>query len=115
MLSIKNPKQETLYCFLNEMASARAGFALITPASRGIGFAMARQLLVNTDIPVCATARKDCGAVHDKLVKSVDSQRDAAKRLTVLEADVTSKPDPKNSFSLQCFVSKCNNSNKLLR
>lgn len=73
------------------MASARDGFALLTPASRGIGFALARQLLVHTNLPVCATARKDCDTVHDKLVKSINSKRDAAKRLTVLEADVTSK------------------------
>lgn len=76
------------------MASARAGFALISPASRGIGFALARQLLVHTDLPVCATARKDCKSVHNKLVESVDSRRGAAKRLTVLEADVTSKHGP---------------------
>jgi NAD(P)-dependent dehydrogenase (short-subunit alcohol dehydrogenase family) len=89
------------------MASARAGFALITPASRGIGFALARQLLVHTDLPVCATARKECGTVHDKLVKSVDSKRDAAKRVMVLEADVTSKLDLK-PHSNDIFLYKCN-------
>ncbi|EED21450.1 short-chain dehydrogenase, putative [Talaromyces stipitatus ATCC 10500] len=71
------------------MASARAGFALITPASRGIGFALTRQLLAHTDLPICATARKDCDVLHNKLVESVDSKRDAAKRLTVFEVDVT--------------------------
>lgn len=76
------------------MASARAGFALITPASRGIGFALARQLLIHTDLPVCATARKNCNTLHNTLVKSVDSKRDATRRLTVLEADVTGKPGP---------------------
>lgn len=77
-----------------KMVSASAGFALITPASRGIGFALVRQLLVHTDLPVCATARKDCDTVHNKLVESVDSQRDAAERLTVLEADVMGKLAP---------------------
>lgn len=73
------------------MAAARAGFALITPASRGIGFALAQQLLVHTDLPVCATARKDCEKVHEKLMESVKSQRVAADRLTVLKTDVTGK------------------------
>lgn len=88
------------------MASARAGFALVTPASRGIGFALARQLLVHTDLPVCATARRDCNTVHDKLVESVSSKRNAAKRLTVLEADVTSKLDP-SKHNFNCVVFKC--------
>lgn len=91
LIIISKNKRDSCTVIELDMASARAGFALITPASRGIGFALARQLLVHTDLPVCATARKDCDTVHDKLVKSINSKRDAAKRLTVLEADVTSK------------------------
>lgn len=105
----KIPEEKAVFTvLLLKMASARAGFALITPASRGIGFALARQLLVHTDLPVCATARKDCTAVHDKLVKSVSSKRDAAKRLTVLEADVTSKLHPyKLNFSFFAVFKGC--------
>jgi NAD(P)-dependent dehydrogenase (short-subunit alcohol dehydrogenase family) len=66
-----------------------SGFALVTPASRGIGFALARQLLAHTELPVCVTARKDCYHLHDKLIDSVGSQKDAGKRLSVFEVDVT--------------------------
>jgi NAD(P)-dependent dehydrogenase (short-subunit alcohol dehydrogenase family) len=62
-------------------------WSLVTPASRGVGFALTRHLLSSTKIPVVATARKDMDTVKSKLLdglQDVDS-----KRLTVLQMDVT--------------------------
>lgn len=63
-------------------------WSLVSPASRGIGFELTRQLLLTTKIPVVATARKDVDRVKENILsnlKDVDSSR-----LTVLELDVTS-------------------------
>lgn len=73
------------------MTLSRQGFALVTPASRGIGFAFARQLLVHTDLPICITARNNCDELHEKLVGSVRTRTDTAKRLTVVKVDVTGR------------------------
>ena len=70
-------------------SAARAGFTLVTPASRGLGFAFAKQLLSRTDLPVVATARNDCPALRQRLLDGATESRDADKRLTVLEVDVT--------------------------
>ncbi|OKL64629.1 hypothetical protein UA08_00943 [Talaromyces atroroseus] len=77
------------YIFSNIPVTMPSGFALITPASRGIGFALARQLLVHTELPVCITARKNCEQLHDKLLNSLQAQNNAGKRLTVFQVDVT--------------------------
>jgi NAD(P)-dependent dehydrogenase (short-subunit alcohol dehydrogenase family) len=71
--------------------SPAAGFALVTPASRGLGFAFAQRLLARTQLPVIATARKDCNEVQEKLLLSDGVPRDAEKRLRVLKVDVTGK------------------------
>ncbi|PTU19161.1 hypothetical protein P175DRAFT_0517475 [Aspergillus ochraceoroseus IBT 24754] len=72
------------------MAPLQSGFAVITPASRGIGFALAHQLLANTSIPLIATARKNCDQVrHDLLDKVKDNAPNAKERLQVLDVDVT--------------------------
>ncbi|CAG7926796.1 unnamed protein product [Penicillium olsonii] len=69
--------------------SAAAGFALVTPASRGLGFAFAQQLLTRTELPVIATARKDCKGIRERLLSSEGVPKDSAKRLRVLKVDVT--------------------------
>ncbi|KAF8859388.1 NAD(P)-binding protein [Acephala macrosclerotiorum] len=64
-------------------------WSLVSPASRGIGFELTRQLLLTTKIPVVATARKDVDRVKESILsdlKNVDSSR-----LTVLELDVTNE------------------------
>ncbi|KAJ6004238.1 hypothetical protein N7499_000307 [Penicillium canescens] len=71
------------------MSSAKHGFALVTPASRGLGFAFAHQLLARTQLPVIATARKNCNEIRERLLSSSDIPKDSEKRLRILEVDVT--------------------------
>lgn len=58
----------------------------VSPASRGIGFQLARRLLKTTDLPVIATARRDLDALKEQILDGlvVDKQR-----LEVLKLDVT--------------------------
>lgn len=74
------------------MTAAAHGFALVTPASRGIGFAFAQQLLSQTNLPVVATARKNCDEVRRKLLSCQGVPVDAEKRLHIFEVDVKGKP-----------------------
>ncbi|KAJ5762053.1 uncharacterized protein N7511_005435 [Penicillium nucicola] len=71
------------------MCSAKHGFALVTPASRGLGFAFAHQLLARTQLPVIATARKNCNEIRERLLSSNGIPKDSEKRLRMLEVDVT--------------------------
>jgi NAD(P)-dependent dehydrogenase (short-subunit alcohol dehydrogenase family) len=71
------------------MSSAKHGFALVTPASRGLGFAFAHQLLARTQLPVIATARKNCNEIRERLLSSSDIPKGSEKRLRILEVDVT--------------------------
>ncbi|KAL9576058.1 MAG: hypothetical protein Q9203_007809, partial [Teloschistes exilis] len=59
---------------------------LTTPASRGIGFQLARRLLNTTDLPVVATARKNIDETRSQLLKDLDVD---PTRLSVFELDVT--------------------------
>ncbi|KAL4865947.1 hypothetical protein BDV12DRAFT_210773 [Aspergillus spectabilis] len=69
--------------------SLRSGFAVVTPASRGLGFAFAQQLLAHTNLPVIATARKDCGQLRNRLLREVNNEApDAERRLSVFKVDV---------------------------
>jgi short chain dehydrogenase. len=70
------------------MGSVSHGFALVTPASRGLGFAFAQQLLTRTTLPVVATARKNCDQIRDQLLSTNGLQASAEKRLHVFEVDV---------------------------
>lgn len=71
------------------MAPLRSGFAIVTPASRGLGFAFAQQLLTHTTLPVIATTRRDCNRFRDHLLEKVRNETsDADKRLKVLKVDV---------------------------
>lgn len=82
------------------MTAAAHGFALVTPASRGLGFAFAQQLLTQTQLPVVATARKNCNEVQDRLLSSKGLPSNAKDRLRVLEVDVTGKARPYLSHSI---------------
>ncbi|OAL49936.1 NAD(P)-binding protein [Pyrenochaeta sp. DS3sAY3a] len=60
-------------------------WSLISPASRGIGFALARRVLQTTRAPVVTTARKDLDRTKEELLEGLDVDE---KRLTVLKLDV---------------------------
>ena len=69
---------------------------LTSPASRGIGFALTRHLLLNTRAPVVATARRDLDSVRSSLLESCEKngagKEDLSgmdKRLQVSQLDVT--------------------------
>ena len=60
-------------------------WSLISPASRGIGFALAQRVLQTTNASVVVTARKDLDKLKDELLSgnNVDEGR-----LKVLKLDV---------------------------
>ncbi|THV88945.1 NAD(P)-binding protein [Aureobasidium pullulans] len=61
-------------------------WALISPASRGIGLHLARHLLQNTKLPIVTTARKDLDQAKESIL---DGLHDVdQKRLNVLKLDV---------------------------
>ena len=62
-------------------------WAFVSPASRGIGFELARRLLATTDVPVVMTARKNLDKVREEILDKAgkDVKED---RLHVLELDV---------------------------
>ncbi len=73
---------------------------MASPASRGIGLALARRLLQTTDLPVVATARADVPATRGHILNGLDVDGD---RLTVLEADVTGTS---TCLTLKQFISR---------
>ncbi|KAK7513728.1 short-chain dehydrogenase/reductase-like protein [Phyllosticta citriasiana] len=60
-------------------------WALVSPASRGIGRALARHVLRTTRAPVVATARGDLERAQHEILKGLGS--DARERLSVVELD----------------------------
>jgi NAD(P)-dependent dehydrogenase (short-subunit alcohol dehydrogenase family) len=60
-------------------------WSLISPASRGIGFALARRVLQTTNAPVVVTARKNLAKAKKELLEGLDVDDG---RLTMLEIDV---------------------------
>ncbi|KAL8629973.1 hypothetical protein Q9189_004288 [Teloschistes chrysophthalmus] len=66
---------------------------LTTPASRGIGFQLARRLLKTTDLPVVATARQNIEETKSQILKDLDVD---STRLSVFELD-TKPPSPQPS------------------
>lgn len=62
-------------------------WALVTPASRGIGFVLTRRILQTTSVPVVATARQDVDQAKEKLLEGLKDVKE--DRLTVLKLDVT--------------------------
>ncbi|KAF2655805.1 short-chain dehydrogenase/reductase-like protein [Lophiostoma macrostomum CBS 122681] len=60
-------------------------WSLVSPASRGIGFALTRRVLQTTNAPVVATARKEIAKTKQELLAGLEVNED---RLTVLKVDV---------------------------
>ncbi|KAK8166455.1 short-chain dehydrogenase/reductase-like protein [Phyllosticta citrichinensis] len=58
-------------------------WALVSPASRGIGRALARHVLRTTRAPVVATARGDLERAQDEILEGLES--DARERLSMVE------------------------------
>lgn len=70
-------------------------WVLVTPASRGIGYALTRHLLRTTTLPILATARRDPAALRARLLQDLGSPPSTPTpedRLHVLPLDVTSEP-----------------------
>jgi NAD(P)-dependent dehydrogenase (short-subunit alcohol dehydrogenase family) len=65
-------------------------WCLVSPASRGIGFALTRRILQSTNAPVIATARQDLGKTKHELLEGLSVDE---KRLTVLKLDVLGMAD----------------------
>ena len=61
-------------------------WALVTPASRGIGMELARRLLQTTNVPVVATARKDLDQTRENALKGLNDVSE--DRLHVVKVDV---------------------------
>lgn len=61
-------------------------WALVTPASRGIGFELARRLLQTTNVPVIATARKDLDQTKEHVLNGLKGVKEDS--LHVLRVDV---------------------------
>lgn len=60
-------------------------WALVSPASRGIGLSLGRHVLQTTKVPVVATARNDLDKTKAKLLEDLDVSGD---RVTMLQVDV---------------------------
>ena len=60
-------------------------WSLISPANRGIGFALARQVLKSTSAPVVVTARKELDRTKEELLEGLGVDEG---RLKVLKLDV---------------------------
>lgn len=58
----------------------------VSPASRGIGFALTRRILQTTNAPVVVTARKDLDGVKNHLIQGIEH---GEEKLDVLKLDVT--------------------------
>lgn len=81
-------------------------WALVSPASRGIGRALARHLLQTTRVPVVATARGDVNEARDGILKELGDvvgrgarNNNAEERLKVLKLDVCGEQSRKPHHS----------------
>jgi NAD(P)-dependent dehydrogenase (short-subunit alcohol dehydrogenase family) len=61
-------------------------WAFITPASRGIGFALTRHILRTTSIPVVASARTNPDSTRQKILDGLKDVEES--RLSVFQLDV---------------------------
>ena len=85
LLTAKHPSYHGHLCYLSIIRTTMPPWSLISPASRGIGFALARRVLQTTNAPVVATARKDLDKTKEELLDGLDVDE---KRLSVLKLDV---------------------------
>ena len=60
-------------------------WALISPASRGIGLEFARRLLQTTNVPIVATARKDLDQTKENALNGLKDVKE--DRFKVLKVD----------------------------
>lgn len=60
-------------------------WALVTPASRGIGLELARRLLQTTSVPVVATARKDLDQAKENILSGLKDVKE--DRLHIVKLD----------------------------
>lgn len=60
-------------------------WALVTPASRGVGLELARRLLQTSKVPVIATARKDLDQTRENVLDGLKDVKE--DRLNVLKVD----------------------------
>ncbi|ETI23610.1 hypothetical protein G647_05412 [Cladophialophora carrionii CBS 160.54] len=69
-------------------------WTLVTPSSRGIGFALTRHLVrtLPPTVPIVATVRSDLPGVKENLLASLELSPEQAARLDVRECDVLSEP-----------------------
>lgn len=65
-------------------------WALVSPASRGIGLHLARHLLQKTKLPIVTTARKDLGQTKESILDGLQNVDES--RLNVLKLDVLGMP-----------------------
>ncbi|KAE9966564.1 hypothetical protein EG328_009607 [Venturia inaequalis] len=72
-------------------------WALVTPASRGIGFHLTRRILQTTNCPVVATSRKNQDETKEKLLDGLKDVQES--RLTVLPLDVLDESSIKSASS----------------
>ncbi|KAK2600929.1 hypothetical protein N8I77_010424 [Diaporthe amygdali] len=61
----------------------------VCPSSRGLGHVLTRHLLRNTTVPILATARSDPSDVKDRLLEDIKHDKEAARRLNIVQLDVT--------------------------
>ena len=61
-------------------------WALVSPASRGIGLELARRLLQTTNVPIVATARKDLDQARENILDELNGVSE--DRLHILKIDV---------------------------
>ena len=89
-LSIHRNTEPCDLLFLRKIGSRESGsnmsWSLVCPASRGIGFQLARHLLETTKIPVVATTRNDVRSVKKSILEDLNVD---SNRLIVLQVDVT--------------------------
>jgi len=71
-------------------------WALITPASRGIGLALTRRVLQTTRCSVVATARTELDKAREDILRDLEGVDES--RLKVLNVDVTGTSFPRHIF-----------------
>ena len=74
-------------------------WALVSPASRGIGFALVQRLLKTTNVPVVATARSNLEKTRQSLLNGLPDVRE--DRLHVVNIDFLGKIRPRKP---NCFI-----------
>lgn len=65
-------------------------WTLVTPSSRGIGFALTRHLLrtLPSSVPIVATARSDLQGTKERILSNIELSESQASRLDVRECDL---------------------------